>query len=151
MRYTPTIACLWAMASGTTLVISWQEAATNAIQLLTLALTGCGGAMILLYQRKLSADRENRELCRASILAEDLARKVEKDRSDYLSNANAVDEVRHRLDAVIAHRDHMAQRNDQLFEQVAHLALVVERISCRFPNSDGTARCFGEERPPCLG
>ncbi len=150
MRYTPIIACLWAMASGTTLVISWQEAATNAIQLLTLALTGCGGAMILLYQKKLSADRENRELCRASILAEDLARKVEKDRSDYLSNANDVDELRHRLDAVIAQGDQIAQRNDQLFAQIGHLAGIVEKISCRFPTATGEARCTNLEKPPCL-
>jgi len=149
MRHSPIIAYLWAAASSATLVISWREAAATAIQIATFALTGIGGALILLYQKKLSADREDRDICRAADLAYDLTAKMKADDIAEALTRSALQEVHSRLDSEIAQRNQLAQRNDQLIDQMAHLAERVERTRCVFPTIDGSARCAGQEKPPC--
>jgi len=108
-----------------------------------------GGALIILYQKKLSADREDRDICRATSLAEDLARKAQYDLIATRTTRIALSEVHARLDAVIVQRDHLVQRNDQLFDQLTHIAERIEKTRCVFPMVDGSARCTGQEKPPC--
>jgi 5-enolpyruvylshikimate-3-phosphate synthase len=147
MRYSPTIACLWAISGAGTAVVTWHEAISSGIQLAYLALTALGGAVILLYQKKLSVDRENRDSVRAANLAWDLDAKAKTDQLIAVTTATALQEVHTRLDAVIAQRDHEAKRADQLFEQLKHLAELTEHNRCVFP-VDGAARCLGREVPP---
>jgi len=148
MRYNPLIAGLWVLSSAGTVIISWHDAIASAIQLAYLALTGIGGAAILLYQKKLSVDREGRDHDRAVTLANDVAKREAVLASDLSSNRSVLDEVHSRLDAVISQREHLMQRNDQLFEQLAHLVQRVEETRCVFPTAEGRARCIGLESPP---
>ena len=60
-KFHPLIAGLWAISGAGTMVLSWDEAVRTGIQLAYIALTAIGGAAILLYQKKLSADREDRD------------------------------------------------------------------------------------------
>ncbi len=148
MRNAPTIACLWALSGAGTIVVTWHEAISSAIQLCYLALTAIGGGAILLYQKKLSVDRENRDKDRAQEIAMELVKKAQSDEFVAASTQSALQEVHSRLDAVISQRDHMAQRNDQLFDQISHLAERIEKTRCVFPLEDGSARCNREEKPP---
>ncbi len=150
MRFSPLIAVLW-LASGLGslgVAITWHEAIANTIQLAYLALTAIGGALILLYQKKLSVDREGRDHERASTLAIELAKREAVLHTDLAVNRSVLDEVHARLDAVISQREHLMQRNDQLFEQLAHLVQRVEETRCVFPTAEGKARCVGLELPP---
>jgi len=148
-RHAPIIATLWAISGAGTVVATWHDAVSNGIQLAYLALTAIGGACILLYQKKLSVDRENSDNIRAANLAWDLAEKIKRDEIVVATTHTALQEVHTRLDAVIVQRDHLAQHNDQLFDQVVHLAKLVEQTRCVFPMADGSARCKGQEKPPC--
>jgi hypothetical protein len=149
MRYSPAIACLWALSGAGTVVVTWHDAISSGIQLIYLALTAIGGGCILLYQKKLAADRENSDNLRAAGLAFDLAAKAKADEIATIATRTALQEVHQRLDAVIVQRDHLAQRNDQLLDQMAHLVDRIEKTRCVFPLADGVARCFGQEKPPC--
>lgn len=122
------LAVLW-ISSGTMTVLSEMTLASWLNQANTVILT-LGGSLILLYQRKLAADR-------AQARAE-----------DKLVSEIAFVEVKSRLDAVVAQRDHEQRRADQLFEQLAHLTEQFEKHRCVFPLADGTARCAGKEFPP---
>ena len=147
MRYSLLIATLWALSGAGTIVVSWNEAIRSGIQLTYLALTAIGGAAILLYQKKLSADRENRDNVRAANLAWDLDSKAKTGQLIAVATASALEEMHARLDAVIAQRDHQEACADQLFEQLKHLAEITEKTRCVFP-VDGAARCVGRELPP---
>lgn len=149
MRSSPIIAMLWAISGAGTVVVTWHEAISSGIQLCYLALTAIGGGAILIYQKKLSVDREDRDAIRARNLADDLAAKANADDSNALVTQSALQEVHTRLDSVILQRDHIMQRNDQLFDQLVHLAERIEKTRCVFPAVDGSARCTGQEKPPC--
>ena len=149
MRHTPIIATLWTISGAGTVIVTWHEAISSGIQLCYLALTAIGGAAILLYQKKLSVDREDRDTARANDLAGDLARKAQDEEVASTNMHSALEEVHKRLDAVIIQRDHIMQRNDQLFDQISHLAERIESTRCVFPAADGSARCTGQDKPPC--
>ncbi len=147
MRYNSVIAGLWVVSSAGNVAISWHDAIASGIQLAYLALTGIGGASILLYQKKLSVDREGRDHERAVILAADLAKREAVLDANLRSNQSVLEEVHLRLAAVIEQRDHERHRSDQLFDQLSHLADRVELTRCVFPTAEGKARCIGLESP----
>jgi hypothetical protein len=128
------LACLWAINGGLCIASeTWAVKAVDGIQVINTALLTIGGTAILLYQRKLSADRE-------------VARQA-----DLVMSKEAFCEVRARLDAVIEQRNRATIRNDQLFDQLVELTRRVERVRCVFPLADGSARCAGKDTPECGG
>ena len=146
-KFHPLIAGAWALSGAGTMILSWEDTVRSGIQLAYIALTAIGGAAILLYQKKLSADREDRDSIRAKDLARDLEFKAQADAAAALTTATALREVHDRLNAVIVQRDHQEHRADQLFEQLRELTDRVEKTRCAFP-VDGAARCTGKEPPP---
>jgi len=146
-RVSPVIAALWALTGAGTMVLSWHDAVRSGIQLAYLAMTALGGAAILIYQKKLSADREDRDANRAKDLARNLEFKSQVDAAAAVTTASALREVHNRLDAVIIQRDHQQCRSDQLFDQLRELTERVEKTRCVFPVDDH-ARCTGRESPP---
>ena len=146
-KFHPMIAMLWALSGAGTMILSWHEAIRSGIQLAYLALTAIGGASILLYQKKLSVDRECADAIRAKDLAYALDLKTNMDQAAAITTTNALKEVHARLDAVIIQRDHQEHRADQLFEQLRELTDRVEKAHCVFP-VDGGARCTGKDSPP---
>jgi hypothetical protein len=126
------------MTSGSLVLASeLPDSRGGYISILNTFLMTIGGTLILLYQRKLSVDREQGH------------------RDDAMISKQAFDEVHSRLDAVMIKRDYFieqlriqTERSDQLFQQVAHLIELNERNRCVFPLADGSARCTGRESPP---
>ncbi len=150
LHYSPTIATLWAISGAGTIVVTWHEAISSAIQLCYLALTALGGGAILLYQKKLSVDREDRDAHRSQDIADELSRKAESDDLAAEFTKTTLQEVLKRLDAVIKQRDQLMHRNDQLSDQLLQMSERIDKARCMFPTADGTARCSGLEAPPCM-
>ena len=146
-KFLQIIAVAWAFSGAGTMVIAWEDTVRTGIQLAYLALTAIGGAAILLYQKKLGADREDRDATRAKDLARDLEFKAQVDAAAVLTTASALKEVHDSLDAVIIQRDHQEHRANQLFGQLHELTDRFEKAHCAFP-VDGIARCTGKDSPP---
>jgi hypothetical protein len=117
------------LTSGSVSVLADLSVGSWLSQVNTVLLT-LGGSCILLYQRKLQADRDRAYA------------------ADQLVSSTAFNEVKARLEAVIVQRDHEQHRADQLFEQMTRLAELHELHRCVFPGPDGSARCMGREPPP---
>jgi hypothetical protein len=131
------LACLWATTGSLVIASEFPESRGSCISLINTMLMTFGGTLILLYQRKLSIDRE---------IAHN---------SDQVISKAAFNEVHARLDAVMLKRDYFieqlriqTERSDQLFQQLTHLVELNEKNRCVFPLEDGTARCAGRENPP---
>ena len=115
------LAALWFGSGSVTLLVqasfnSWMQQAN------TLILT-IGGTLILLYQRKLSADRTLE------------------------TNGNYSD-LKSRIEDLASQRDREQIRADKLFDQINHLTELFEKHRCIFPLADGTPRCAGRDTPP---
>ena len=120
------------VASGGLMILGQVDTpAASWISLVNTGLLTIGGSVILLYQRKLSVDRESQHV------------------SDQLVSQQAFDAVSARLDAVIEQRDKAAARNEQLLDQLIELNRRVDAARCVFPVGE-KARCTGLEHPPCL-